>query len=108
FARMVRNLARELGKQARLEIQGPGTYVDRDILEKLEAPLTHLLRRRRCDRRYRPIAQDQSTSAVYGMPKAAAPLNAASEILPLQKIGPRLRELFCSDVKRTLSKRRGS
>src|SRR6202040_1199312 len=28
----------------RLEIQGPNTYVDRDILEKLEAPLTHLLR----------------------------------------------------------------
>jgi two-component system, chemotaxis family, sensor histidine kinase and response regulator WspE len=40
----VRDLARDLGKQARLEIQGPGTYVDRDILEKLEAPLTHLLR----------------------------------------------------------------
>jgi chemotaxis response regulator CheB len=30
------------------------------------------------------------------MPKAAATLNAASEILPLQKIGPRLRELFYS------------
>jgi two-component system, chemotaxis family, sensor histidine kinase and response regulator WspE len=44
FPRMVRNLARDLGKQAKLEIQGPGTYVDRDILEKLEAPLTHLLR----------------------------------------------------------------
>ena len=44
FPRMVRDLARDLGKQARLEIQGPGTYVDRDILEKLEAPLTHLLR----------------------------------------------------------------
>ena len=44
FPRMVRDLARDLGKQIRLEIQGPGTYVDRDILEKLEAPLTHLLR----------------------------------------------------------------
>jgi two-component system, chemotaxis family, sensor histidine kinase and response regulator WspE len=44
FPRMVRDLARDLGKQARLEIQGPGTYVDRDILEKLEAPLAHLLR----------------------------------------------------------------
>ena len=44
FPRMVRDLARDLGKQAKLEIQGPGTYVDRDILEKLEAPLTHLLR----------------------------------------------------------------
>ena len=44
FPRMVRDLARDLGKQAQIEIQGQGTYVDRDILEKLEAPLTHLLR----------------------------------------------------------------
>ena len=44
FPRMVRDLARDLGKQVRLEIRGPDTYVDRDILEKLEAPLTHLLR----------------------------------------------------------------
>jgi len=54
------------------------------------------------------IAQDKSTSAVYGMPKAAAALNAASEILALQKIGPRLRELFGSEAKATHSKRRGS
>jgi two-component system sensor histidine kinase and response regulator WspE len=44
FPRMVRDLARDLGKQIRLEILGPATFVDRDILEKLEAPLTHLLR----------------------------------------------------------------
>ena len=44
FPRMVRDLARDLGKQVKLEIRGPDTYVDRDILEKLEAPLTHLLR----------------------------------------------------------------
>ena len=44
FPRMVRDLGRDLGKQVRLEIQGLDTYVDRDILEKLEAPLTHLLR----------------------------------------------------------------
>ena len=36
------------------------------------------------------IAQDQATSAVYGMPKAAAELNAATEILALDKIGARL------------------
>jgi hypothetical protein len=37
--RMVRDLARGLGKQVRLDIVGAGTQVDRDILEKLEAPL---------------------------------------------------------------------
>ncbi|WP_248914463.1 hybrid sensor histidine kinase/response regulator [Pseudomonas moorei] len=42
--RMVRDLGRSLGKQARLEIEGEKTQVDRDVLEKLEAPLTHLLR----------------------------------------------------------------
>ena len=43
-ARMVRDLGRSLGKQVRLEIEGEKTQVDRDVLEKLEAPLTHLLR----------------------------------------------------------------
>jgi two-component system response regulator WspF len=34
------------------------------------------------------IAQDQATSVVYGMPRAAAERNAACEILPLSQIGP--------------------
>ena len=42
--RMVRDLARELGKQAHLEILGLSTQVDREILERLDAPLAHLLR----------------------------------------------------------------
>ncbi len=42
--RMVRDLARSLGKQVKLEILGEHTQVDREILEKLETPLTHLLR----------------------------------------------------------------
>src|SRR5207237_9749438 len=44
FPRLVRDMARQLGKQVRLEIDGQSTEVDRDILERLEAPLTHLLR----------------------------------------------------------------
>ncbi|PWB34533.1 hybrid sensor histidine kinase/response regulator [Pseudomonas sp. SDI] len=43
-SRMVRDLGRSLGKQVRLDIEGDKTQVDRDVLEKLEAPLTHLLR----------------------------------------------------------------
>ena len=42
--RLVRDLARTLDKQVRLQIVGEGTQVDRDILEKLDAPLGHLLR----------------------------------------------------------------
>jgi len=44
FPRMVRDVGRALGKQVKLEIVGESTQVDRDILEKLEAPLGHLLR----------------------------------------------------------------
>jgi two-component system, chemotaxis family, sensor histidine kinase and response regulator WspE len=42
--RMVRDVGRSLAKQVRLEIVGETTQVDRDILEKLDAPLGHLLR----------------------------------------------------------------
>jgi two-component system sensor histidine kinase and response regulator WspE len=44
FPRMVRDIAHSLGKKVRFEIIGETTSVDRDMLEKLEAPLTHLLR----------------------------------------------------------------
>lgn len=40
------------------------------------------------------IAQDQASSAVYGMPKAAAAIDAAVEIRPLRTIAPRLLEVF--------------
>lgn len=44
FPRMVRDLARQLGKKVRLRIEGGATPIDRDILERLESPLSHLLR----------------------------------------------------------------
>lgn len=42
------------------------------------------LRRTGC----RTLAQDEQSSAVYGMPRAARKLDAADEILPLEKIAP--------------------
>ncbi len=44
FPRLVRDLARQLGKKVQFEILGESTNVDRDILDKLEAPLNHILR----------------------------------------------------------------
>jgi two-component system sensor histidine kinase and response regulator WspE len=44
FARMVRDVARQLQKDVRMEIAGLDTPVDREILDRLEAPLGHLLR----------------------------------------------------------------
>jgi two-component system response regulator WspF len=45
-------------------------------------------------RGYLTIAQDQLSSAVYGMPKAAAAIDAAVEIRPLERIAPRLMDVF--------------
>lgn len=42
--RLVRDMARSLGKEAKLIIEGERTEVDRDILDKLESPLSHLIR----------------------------------------------------------------
>lgn len=44
FQRMARDLARITGKRVELKFSGLRTDVDRDVLEKLEAPLTHLIR----------------------------------------------------------------
>jgi two-component system sensor histidine kinase and response regulator WspE len=44
FGRMVRDLARSLGKDAQLSISGEDTLVDRDILAQIEGPLNHMLR----------------------------------------------------------------
>lgn len=44
FPRLVRDLAKQMGKQARFEVVGETTGVDRDILDGLDAPLNHLIR----------------------------------------------------------------
>lgn len=45
------------------------------------------------------LAQDRASSAVYGMPKAAADLGAAGEVLPLAGIAPRLRDLVAARAR---------
>jgi two-component system response regulator WspF len=45
------------------------------------------------DAGHHTMAQDRISSTVYGMPKAAAALGAAVEILPLEEIGPTLLKL---------------
>ncbi|RRV22177.1 chemotaxis response regulator protein-glutamate methylesterase [Pseudomonas sp. o96-267] len=44
------------------------------------------------ERGFHTIAQDQASSAVYGMPKAAVDFGAAAEVLPLNRIAARLVE----------------
>src|ERR1700733_3221541 len=40
------------------------------------------------------IAQDESTSVIYGMPREAVLLGAAQMVLPLDQIGPRIAEIL--------------
>jgi two-component system sensor histidine kinase and response regulator WspE len=44
YPRLVRDLGRSLGKQVRLELIGASTSVDRDILDRLDSPIVHMLR----------------------------------------------------------------
>jgi two-component system chemotaxis sensor kinase CheA len=44
FPRMVRDLAREQGKEVTLRVEGAETEVDRQVVEAMKDPLTHLLR----------------------------------------------------------------
>ena len=46
------------------------------------------------DRGHYTIAQDEATSAVYGMPKAAATIKAAVDILPAERIASKLMEVL--------------
>ena len=45
------------------------------------------------ERGFTTITQDQSSSVVWGMPKAAVAIDAATEVLPLDRISNRLAEL---------------
>ena len=62
FPRLVRDVARQLGKQVEFEVVGETTGVDRDILDKLEAPLNHLIRN----------ALDHAHRAARGAPRPPA------------------------------------
>lgn len=44
YKRLVRDISSSLNKKINLEIEGEDTPVDRDILEKLDAPLNHIIR----------------------------------------------------------------
>lgn len=44
FPRIVRDLSNELGKQIELELQGAETELDRQVLDMIKDPLTHMVR----------------------------------------------------------------
>ncbi|MFK8139060.1 MAG: chemotaxis protein CheA, partial [Bdellovibrionales bacterium] len=44
FERIVRDMARDLGKKIDLKIEGKGTELDKTLLEAIKDPLTHMIR----------------------------------------------------------------
>lgn len=56
FPRMIRDLARELGKKIELVISGEETELDKSIVEVIGDPLVHIIRNS-CDHGIEPIAQ---------------------------------------------------
>ena len=87
FRRMVRDLARDLGKQVKLEILGETTDVDRDILEKLEAPLTHLLRNAIDHGLENPAEREAAGKAPEGLVKLEARHSAGSLVINVSDDG---------------------
>ena len=55
-----------------------------------------LLRLRECG--WHTVAQDEATCVVYGMPRAAVEMRAATEVLPLPLIGPAIVAKFRARV----------
>jgi two-component system chemotaxis response regulator CheB len=47
------------------------------------------------------LAQDESTSVIYGMPREAVLLGAAQMIVPLDQIGPEIVRLLAGSERRT-------
>ncbi len=59
FPRLVRDLAREMNKEIRLEIRGEETELDKRLLEQLRGPLIHLIRNC-CDHGIEPPAEREA------------------------------------------------
>lgn len=91
FPRMVRDLARSLGKEVRLEVSGENTQVDRDILDRLEAPLAHLLRNA-VDHGCEPPAQrQQAGKPAEGVIRLEARHSAGVLLITVSDDGPGVR-----------------
>ena len=114
FPRLVRDMGRNLNKPVRLQIEGQSTEVDRDILEKLEAPLTHLLRNA-VDHGIEPVEQREAAGkAETGVVRLEAHHRAGSLVITvaddgrginLDKLRTKVveRHLTTADMVRTMS-----
>ncbi len=108
--RMVRDVARSLGKEVRLDIVGQTTQVDRDILARLDAPLGHLLRNAVDHGLESPDERRASGKPVEGMLRLEARHSAGALHVIVSDDGPGvdLEKLRRAVVDRNLIDQRGA
>ncbi|MFN8623106.1 MAG: hybrid sensor histidine kinase/response regulator [Chloroflexota bacterium] len=85
--RLVRDVARQLGKEVRLVLRGAETAVDRDILAALEAPLGHLVRNAIDHALETPEERDALGKAPEGRLVVAASHRAGSLVIHVEDDG---------------------
>ena len=112
YPRLVRDLARKLGKKARLVIEGERIDVDRDVLFALDLPLTHLLRNALDHGLEMPAVRRASGKNIEGELKLSASLRGGLLVLELSDDGAgvdpervRARLVECGHFARELAAR---
>jgi chemosensory pili system protein ChpA (sensor histidine kinase/response regulator) len=69
--RVVRQCAKDLGKRAELELRGAQVEVDRSVLERITAPLEHMLRNARRGARSASRSRRRATNCCLSSPTMA-------------------------------------
>ena len=87
YPRLVRDLARKLGKKARLVIEGERIDVDRDVLFALDLPLTHLLRNALDHGLESPAVRRATGKNVEGVLKLSASVRGGLLVIELSDDG---------------------
>ena len=112
YPRLVRDLARKLGKKARLVIEGERIDVDRDVLFALDLPLTHLLRNALDHGLEMPAVRRASGKNIEGELKLSASLRGGLLVIELSDDGAgvdpervRARLVECGHFERELAAR---
>lgn len=87
FPRMVRDLAKELGKEIELEMSGEETEVDRTIIDEIGDPLIHLIRNSLDHGIESPEIRKERGKAYIGMIKLRAYPDGNNVVIELEDDG---------------------
>jgi two-component system chemotaxis sensor kinase CheA len=87
FPRVVRDLARQLGKRVRFEVEGEDTQLDRAILDELGEPLIHLLRNAVDHGIERPAARARAGKPEEGLIRLSASSDRSTVLIRVSDDG---------------------